>query len=456
LVSQPPPGQPPRAATPTTAPAMAPNGDREPSKTAGWPLVQVADGVNSGENSAALSLVAPRENEQEESLPAVRSLLIPMTCIFQGYAAYVVLQRFLKAELAGQDEDRRAAFTAATTLMHWGKLVSRVGHDAFFACLSTRLRVVTAMAITLIAVLVPAVAVYRMGSSWIGIAFIHFGLLGIGVGVFEGTFLSVISPLGKLTKAWAIMGAPLGLAIVDIVCQLLHSKAVLNMSPEYFYWYIALCLPLGMAVFIKYAPRDGGVQHQQAHLLKSLMEGRTWLPAMIPFLVAKVVGSFVMENTPGWFYVYNGKKVPMFSPAGTTNLVDPDLYFVLIYVAVLLGDSVSRRFVYLFSLNSLGSNVAVLGLAVLCSAGGFLLESFAVAVVTLLAAFLAFWGNGLGYAVAAKYIDRFVPREHSRAVYSLWCMSGDIGGIVGAGAVLWVNSIFCRSHYTYECVQRLS
>jgi hypothetical protein len=379
-----------------------------------------------------------------------------MLCIFQGYAAYVVLQRFLKAELAGDSEERKAAFTAATTLMHWGKLVSRVGHDAFFACLSTRLRVQVAIGLTLLAVLVPPIFVYRLGSDWMGIAFLHFGLLGIGVGVFEGTFLSVISPLGKLTKAWAIMGAPLGLAIVDIVCQLLHSKAVLSMSPEYFYWYIAVCLPAGMAVFTRYAPRETGAVHRQAHLAKALQEGRAWLPAMMPFFLAKLVGSFVMENTPGWFYVYNGPKVPLFSPSATTNLIDPDLYFVLIYIAVLLGDGISRRVVYLFSLSTLRSNVVILSIAILCSLCGFFLQAFAVAVVTLLAAFLAFWGNGLGYAVAAKYIDRFVPREHSRAVYSLWCMSGDIGGIMGSGAVLWVNSIFCHSHFTYECVQHLA
>merc|ERR1712217_298538 len=224
---------------------------------------------------------------------------------------------------------------------------------------------------------------------------------------------------------------------------------------EYFYWYIALCIPVGMFVFMRHAPRESSTVHQQVHIGKSLLDARTWLPAMIPFFVAKVVGSFVMENTPGWFYVYNGAKVPLFSPSATTNLIDPDLYFVCIYISVMLGDAISRRVVYFFPLNNLSSNIVILSLTVLCSAGGFFLESFAVAVVTLVAAFLAFWGNGLGYGVAAKHIDRFVPREHNRAVYSLWCMSGDVGGIIGAGAVLWVNSIFCQKHYTYECVAHL-
>lgn len=423
-----------------------------------WPLAQEIH--SSDRQGLALAVTAgplsmdPGTPREEDALPPVRSLLVPMMCVFQAYAAYVVLQRFLKAELTGSSEEKKAAFTWATTLMHWGKLVSRVGHDAFMACLHTRTRVICAMAITLVAVLVPPVLVYRAGSDWMGIAFLHFGLLGIGVGVFEGTFLSVISPLGKLTKAWAIMGAPLGLAIVDIVCQLLHSKAILDMSPEYFYWYIAICIPVGMYVFTLHAPRSSTVR--QANIVKSLSDSRSWLPVMLPFFVAKIVGSFVMENTPGWFYVYNGAKVPLFSPEATTHLIDPDLYFVLIYISVMLGDTISRRAVYYFALASLSANIGVLSIAVAYSVLGFYLESFAVAALTLLAAFFAFWGNGLGYGVSAKYIDGYVPRQHSRAVYSLWCMSGDVGGIIGSGAVLWVNSIFCKSHYTYECVAHFS
>eukprot|EP00928_Gymnodinium_smaydae_P028846 TRINITY_DN21893_c0_g4_i2.p1 TRINITY_DN21893_c0_g4~~TRINITY_DN21893_c0_g4_i2.p1 ORF type:complete len:434 (-),score=45.71 TRINITY_DN21893_c0_g4_i2:157-1290(-) len=377
-----------------------------------------------------------------------------MACVFQGYAAYVALQRFLKAELkATTDASRVEAFTAATTLMHWGKLIMRVGHDAVFFYLSTRMRVLVAMMLVLISMLVPPVFVWWLQSDWMGLAFLHFGLLGIGVGVFEGTFLSVISPLGKETKAWAILGTPLGLAVVDIVCQLFHSKAVLNMNPVYFYLYIAVCMPFGMALFCKLSPKDAGIANKQVNILISLRDMKRWLPMMIPFFIAKCVGSFVMENTPGWFYVYNGSKVPLFSPSATTNLVDPDLYFVLIYIVVLLGDGISRRVVYYFPLNTLKANIAVLALAVLCSVVGFYLESFAIAVVTLLAAFLAFWGNGLGYGVAAKYIDSYVPAEHNRAVYSLWCMVGDVGGIFGALVVVWVNEFFCHGkHSVYECL----
>mmetsp|Transcript_70536 Transcript_70536/g.210332 ORF Transcript_70536/g.210332 Transcript_70536/m.210332 type:complete len:427 (-) Transcript_70536:134-1414(-) len=389
----------------------------------------------------------------EEDPPPVRLLLIPMTCVFQGYAAYVVCQRYLKAELGvGHTGEREHLFTQATVFMHYGKLAARVGHDVVCPCYSSWVRVLIAQFLVFLAVLIPPVFVWGFGDHWVGYAYFHFLLLGIGVGVFEGTFLSVISPLGRLTKAWAIMGAPLGLALVDIIGQLCTSKTTLAMNPVYIYWYIAISVLLGMGVFASYAPRSSGVVHQQANFLKSLQDRRRWLVPMVPFFFAKLVGNFVMENTPGWFYVYNGKKVPFFSPSAETNLMDPDLYFVLIYIAVLLGDGISRRVAYLFKLDTMGANVAVLGVSVVCSLLGFALESLAVAVVTILAAFLAFWGNGLGYAVAAKYIDRYVPKEHNRAVYSMWCMIGDVGSIAGSALVDFVNSIFCKEAYKYQCV----
>jgi len=436
------------------SPPAETDGSKVPLRTA-LHVVAAADGGEDGRGGSASSrsLQTPCEAQAAEELPPARLLLVPMACIFQGYAAYVVCQRYLKAELnVGHTGEAEHLFTQSTVFMHYGKLVARIGHDVFFGCMSSWSRVVAAMGLVFIAVLIPPVFVWGLGSHWIGHAFLHYGLLGIGVGVFEGTFLSVISPLGAHTKAWAIMGCPLGLALVDILGQLGTSKETLDMNPVVIYWYIAVCLPLGLACFVWYAPHVGGIAHRQASILASLRAWRLWLPAMAPFFIAKAIGNFVMENTPGWFYVYNAPKVPMFSPSATTGLMDRDLYFVLIYLSVLLGDGISRRVVYLLPLDVFRRNVQVLCSAVLCSILGFLLESAVVASLTVVAAFLAFWGNGLGYGVATKYIDRFLPPEHSRAIYSLWCMVGDVGAIFGAATVDLVNTFFCRRHFAFECV----
>mmetsp|Transcript_89486 Transcript_89486/g.186953 ORF Transcript_89486/g.186953 Transcript_89486/m.186953 type:complete len:465 (+) Transcript_89486:136-1530(+) len=414
----------------------------------------IAEGSPGRQSLESYDARAAAQAEQDE-LPPIKLMLIPMTCIFQGYGAYVVLQHMLKTKLVPEgDKAAASAFTAATTFMHWGKLFSRVGHDIVFSFLSTRHRVYLAMALTLLGVLVPPIFVWAMGSDWVGWVFVHFGLLGVGVGVFESTFLSNISPLGKNTKAWAIMGAPLGLAIINIFCQILHSKKVLGLDAVWFYWYIAITMPVGMYVFHHYAPKQGVVVHQ-VNIWASLSSGGRWLFAVIPFLLAKIVSSVVMENTPGWFYVYappvDDPEVPLFSPSGTTSLMDKDLFFTIVYFFVLVGDAISRRIVYFFPTETRAQNVMWLMVSIACSIIGFLLQVPIIAILVWPAAFMAFWGNGMCYGVSAKYFDKFVPKEHNRAVYSLWCMLGDLGGIVGAWGVDFVNHILCPEHYKYVC-----
>jgi len=54
----------------------------------------------------------------------------------------------------------------------------------------------------------------------------------------------------------------------------------------------------------------------------------------------------------------------------------------------------------------------------------------------------------------ARYIDRFVPKEHNLAAYSLWCFVGDAGSILGGSTVDAVRGWICGGHvYTYECLE---
>eukprot|EP00929_Paragymnodinium_shiwhaense_P072517 TRINITY_DN36803_c0_g2_i1.p1 TRINITY_DN36803_c0_g2~~TRINITY_DN36803_c0_g2_i1.p1 ORF type:complete len:445 (+),score=45.56 TRINITY_DN36803_c0_g2_i1:66-1400(+) len=402
--------------------------------------------------------VATSGGGREKELPARPILVLPMMACFQGYAAYVVLQHYLKPQLNASSGDREVLFTGATTLMHWGKLVARVAHDVIFAWCSTYDRCLIALVMVAVAVLIAPICVWLFDSTWMGWAFLHYGLLGLGVGVFEGNYLSVISPLGKDTKSWAIMGTPLGLATICILGQLLCSKAIVGEeghknNPQVLYYYIAMCVPLGIGVFLRYAPKEA-VSVPQKNIVRACRDGKQWLPMMVPFFVAKFIGNFVMENTPGWFYVYNGTKVPFFSPSATTSLIDPDLFFCMIYFFVMLGDGVSRRVLYLFpQLRSWRAIYSVLFVSIACSVIGFFMQAFAIAWVTLIAAFLAFWGNGLTYAVSTRYIDSSIREEHSRAVYGIWCMIGDVGGVCGAYLVTWARTVFCGGqHYEYVCV----
>mmetsp|Transcript_104127 Transcript_104127/g.304027 ORF Transcript_104127/g.304027 Transcript_104127/m.304027 type:complete len:412 (-) Transcript_104127:118-1353(-) len=404
-------------------------------------------------DAASLSRVALEEGLtlddadcQASELPPRRLLVLPFCCVFQGYACYVTLQHFLKHEM-GADESE--TFTQAAVFMHYGKLAMRVGHDLVLPCFSSWMRVNIAMALMLAGVLVPPILVYGMGCKWMGLAFLHFSMLGISVGIFEGVYLSVISPLGAATKFWAVLGPPLGMGTVNILGLLITSSGV---PPVLIYVYVACCLPLGMAIFWRHAPPPAGVVHKPVSFAVALGSAKAWLPKMAPFFVAKLVGSFVMDNTPGWFYVFNDNTgVPFWGPTSAW-LMNHDLYFAAVNLSVFFGDTLSRRVPYIVSSNSSRTRMALLTSAILTSCLGFYMESFATAVVTLFAGFVAFWGNGLSYAVSTKFIDSTIPEEYNRAVYSIWCMTGDLGGILGASLIDVVNAFFCPRSYPHECL----
>lgn len=387
--------------------------------------------------------------------PASQAMILVMLCMFQGYAAMVgPLQQKFKAELnIGQVGDRAEAFTQAAVFVHYGKFVARLGHNLFLGCFTTMQRVYISMVIMLVGTAIPPLLVFQLGSTWVGWVFVSYGLSGIGLGIFECTFLSVITPLGKRTKAWAIMGAPLGFGMVCVLGQLLFS---LQMPVEYLYWYIVACIPAGMVIFHNLAPsrqEQAAGELKRASLWSSTAEWHRWLPEMLAFMVAKVVVNFVMENvTPVNFYIYNADQVPLLGPDSASPLIDRDVFFALVSVFIISGDTISRRVHHLLSLETYSANVFLLLAAVACSFGGFGCEILGIAVVTFPAVFLAFWGNGLVYGLSARYIDRFTPTEHNLAAYSLWCFLGDAGAIAGGSLVDVVRARVCGSQvYAFEC-----
>ena len=165
------------------------------------------------------------EQEQAPQAPR-RVMLLVMLCMFQGYASMVgPLQSAYKHELGiSHGTEAAHAFTQAAVGVHYGKLVARLGHNVVFACLSPWARVIVAMCFMFVGVLIPPVLVFSIGWHWVGTVFIAYMLSGLGLGIFEVTFLSVITPLGKATKSWAIIGCPSGFATINILGRASNSK----------------------------------------------------------------------------------------------------------------------------------------------------------------------------------------------------------------------------------------
>jgi hypothetical protein len=331
----------------------------------------------------------------------------------------------------------------------------RVAQIGFLVVLNQKGIVYVAYFVMFVAVLVPILAVWVAGITDLWVVYLQYSLGGIAVGLFEGTFLSVISPLGKSTKTWVIMGAPLGFAVHNIPLGLFQYW---GMPPVLYYVFTLCCLPTALVVFHRNAPPIDVVSDGTGckPFLDSMRSSAVWLPAMVPWFVAKFFGNFVLEDAfPLLFNTFNTDRVPLFGGASSTTGTIPTQYYLSLYWFVLfaLGDTLGRKVPQHISLSSRRSRWLCIVSAILMCVVGESLNFFLQAIVTGLAAFIANFGNGFMYGLSSKYIDAFVPAEHRYAAYNLWCFCGDLGGYVGQSSVsVRIAGEVCSGHhYTYVC-----
>jgi len=398
--------------------------------------------------------------EVERELPLVREMLLAFMVMFQGYGTLVGNpQHSLKSVIgiSGFGSHEAERFTTATNLFQWGKCATRVLQIIFLVAMEPRGLVNLAYVLMFVAMLIPPVFIFAadLVHLWFPLVACTYFLGGVAVGIFEGTFLSVTSALGRNTKLFAIMGAPLGFAMLNIV---LGTALGFGMPVEVYYYYSAACIPAGMMIFQKKAPRAAGLAAAKGCIpfCRSLRAAGSWLPSMIPLLLAKCVGNFVLENTfPLTYNVYNEDKVPLFGgPSSTTGLV-PKQYYLSLYFFVLMaiGDTVSRRVPLYINTSSFWKTQALLVGATFLCFGGEALLFLITPLVTGVGTYVALFGQGFIYGLSAKYIDTFVPQEHNYAAYMLWCFAGDIGGIVGSSFVVnRMAAAVCEGRsYEYVC-----
>lgn len=402
---------------------------------------------------------------EEAVLPPRRVVLVVMITMIQGYTLIGPLQHAFKVRMKIADTGETArVFTQAAALVQWGKFAMTLGQGILLANVSPLNRVHLAMAIMMVGCLIPALCVYVIGSTWLGWVFLSFGCVGMSLGIFECTFLNVITPLGPLTKSWAIIGFPAAFAIINVFGM---SLVTVGMPVSVVFWYIVCCLPIGMIVFhtqvVPHLPDPGcsgratGAENSRSSTLwNSFLQWRSWFPGLIPFVVANIVGHFVMEGAlPANFNTFNDAVVPLLHRNGEDHLMDTNLFFVIFFIFVGLGDMISRRVGYCFNLKTFESSLSALLGGLVCSVTGMYLTTLGIGVVAWLSAFLAFWGQGFNYAVAAQYIDWAVPRQHNLAGYSIWMFAGAAGGISGSTTVDVIRSWICHGEfYPHECLSR--
>eukprot|EP00746_Dinoflagellata_sp_MGD_P168061 gnl/MRDRNA2_/MRDRNA2_99182_c0_seq1.p1 gnl/MRDRNA2_/MRDRNA2_99182_c0~~gnl/MRDRNA2_/MRDRNA2_99182_c0_seq1.p1 ORF type:complete len:462 (+),score=39.00 gnl/MRDRNA2_/MRDRNA2_99182_c0_seq1:55-1386(+) len=389
--------------------------------------------------------------------PPVYILLLTMMFMFQGYGVMngnPVHALKLKLDI---QPDESAAFQNATASFQLTKLLMRICQIAFLVFLQPNGIVYVSFLVMFFALCVPVILVWGVGITDLWVVYLQYSLGGIAIGLFEGTFLAVVSPLGKDTKTMVIMGTPLGFAVHNII---LGTCQQWGMPPVVYFAYSLCCLPFAALIFYHYAPSQN-VSNQGkgcAVIANSMKHASDWLPAMLPWLLAKFVGNFVLEDCfPLLFNTFNSAKVPLLAPSSTSPTI-PFQYYTSLYWFVMFaaGDTISRRVPQYLSFKSQQSCWLYIVIAIAMCVGGEALNFLLLSIVTGIACFISNFGNGFIYGCSAKFIDMYVPEEHRYAAYNLWCFTGDLAGYAGQGglSVDIANSVCGGHHYEYVCVTK--
>jgi len=388
----------------------------------------------------------------------VRMLLLAFMFMFQGYGCMVGNpQHALKMKLDSDGtwgEQQSKDFQDATASFQLAKLLMRVGQIAFLVFMRPNGIVYVSYCVMFVAIITPLIGVWGMGIDGLWIVYLQYSLGGAAVGMFEGTFLTAISSLGKDTKTFTIMGAPLGFAVNNVLLGLLSQ---VGMPVQFYYVYNAACIPLAIAVFRAYAPREDGKSEGKGCQVfaNSMRRAYVWLPMMVPWLVAKFIGNFVLEDGfPLLFNTFNTDRVPMWGGPDSEYTISFALYASLYWFPMMaLGDTISRRVPNWITIDSSSKIFLCLASAIIMCAGGEALDFLLIPIVTGIAAFISNFGNGFIYGLSAKFIDLYVPEEHRYAAYNLWCFAGDLGGYAGQSslAVTIAQEACDGRHYEYVC-----
>jgi len=375
--------------------------------------------------------------------------------MFQGYGAMVGNPQHALKHKLGVTHAESADFQEATATFQLAKMAMRICQIAFLVFTDPVGIVYTSYVIMFVALMVPMVLVWGAGITGLWAVRLQYILGGVAVGLFEGTFLSVISSLGKNTKTFAIMGAPLGFFINNTILGVAQQ---FGMPAVVYYAFSAACMPIAMWIFHAHRPREVTAAKGKGCgvFLHSLGVWKDWVPVMIPWFIAKFVGNFVLEDGfPLLFNTFNTAKVPIIGgPESEDHLISMDIYKALIWFpAMAAGDTISRRVPQYLDITKAWKCYVFLALGIFLSVLGEALDFLLLALVTALAAFISNFGNGFIYGLSAKFIDFAIAEEHRYAAYNLWCFVGDIGGYAGQGRMsVWLADHVCAGrNYHWVC-----
>jgi MFS family permease len=307
-----------------------------------------------------------------------------------------------------------------------------MGHNVLFFYVPPRVRVLISMTSMALSMTILTGIFFILDHQHLSLAwvFLAYGFGGLGIGTFESNLLSCISPLGKTTKFWAILGMPIGINLITVGGFLLLEAGV---SAGYIYFGVMIFVLVGIALFLVRIYRESGVRTAITliEFIYELRQWKSWFPHIQWHCLALMVDMFCVSMfSPGvMLYIYDS---PYVSFPWFRGKLKKDYVFSIYDTGFFIGDTLSRKIFYprkiVFPL--FFWVFAIIGVA--CGLSN-------VSELIFFCGFLVAFCNGSIYAQANRKIDSTIDKKHSLIAFSCWLFVGDIGSVLGSNLISYVS-----------------
>lgn len=278
----------------------------------------------------------------------------------------------------------------------------------------------------------------------IGVLLCYF-CAGSSMAIWEPNLLSTLTAGGHRNKMLAIVAVPLATNSVTcfslfILGYVATTRATSSIAEAAIFGFaMCMCL-LGMLVY-KFKiekPAFEASNDDFSKFVTHLRHWKSWLPGIAQYLVVAFLDTFSLSMSIAiGQYIYGVPKVPLLYPfvpltASTQTYISHDYYMALYFFCAFVGGTISRVLAYRGVLRHPGLYLLVDALGIICIVSK-------IPVFAPLGMFFIMYANGAIYASIARGIDERVDHEFNLVAISFWLCCADIGGFVGANAVVPIH-----------------
>ena len=378
-----------------------------------------------------------------DEIPPLRRVIFVTMPIFSGYATLITFQSRLKAHMGITDKHSQESyiFGVALSMFFLGALLFRFMHNVFLGFMSPRRRIYFAQMLLCASLWIITVSYYIIGTKHLVPVFIAYIGGGVAVGTFESAFISVITPLGHVTKKWALFGMPLGYNGFAVSGFLLLAAIPTDpLLQGIAFGIVGGYNLLGLLIFLCLVPDTPFEASEESFMsfVRKLRAWKSWIPLIWKNMACMFVNMFtVILGSSLILYIFGDGDIPIV-PNQHVAEVPTNIFQALVAFFSFSGDFVSRRLAYdppkwyprkiMLASSRTGNPIRYLLLNVV----GFGLCVSNIAILAPIGMFFIMFGNGSVYSTTTRLIDNHVENQYNLAAISVFLFIGDSGSYIAS------------------------